>query len=119
MLGDIVLTHDQMVEGVHFFASADPADVAWKLLAVNLSDLAAKGAVPVGVLLGYMLGRDDARSHLLGDGAALLRQRAERDEREERRDVEDLEPERELLREERARDRAERRPHEDALERDR
>jgi thiamine-monophosphate kinase len=32
-----------------------PADVAWKLVTVNLSDLAAKGAVPEGVLLNYPL----------------------------------------------------------------
>lgn len=57
----LVLTHDLLVEGVHFLPGADPADVAWKLVAVNLSDLAAKGAEPLGVLLGYMLGEDDAR----------------------------------------------------------
>ncbi|WP_338466507.1 thiamine-phosphate kinase [Novosphingobium sp. ZN18A2] len=57
----IVLTHDAMVEGVHWLAGQDPADVAWKLVAVNLSDLAAKGAEPVGVLLGYSFGSDDAR----------------------------------------------------------
>jgi thiamine-monophosphate kinase len=56
-----VLTHDMMVEGVHWLPTQDMADVAWKLVATNLSDLAAKGAVPAGVLLGYMLGRDDAR----------------------------------------------------------
>ncbi len=39
----------------------DPADVAWKLVAVNLSDLAAKGAEPVGVLVSHMLGTDDHR----------------------------------------------------------
>jgi len=57
----LVLTHDMMVEGVHFLPGQDPADVAWKLVACNLSDLAAKGAQPLGVLLGYMFGRDDAR----------------------------------------------------------
>lgn len=57
----LVLTHDMMVEGVHWLPAQDMADVAWKLVATNLSDLAAKGAAPVGVLLGYMLGRDDAR----------------------------------------------------------
>jgi thiamine-monophosphate kinase len=57
----LVLTHDLLVEGVHFLASADPADVAWKLVAVNLSDLAAKGAEPLGVLLGFMLGEGDER----------------------------------------------------------
>ena len=57
----LVLTHDMLVEGVHVLAGADPADIAWKLVATNLSDLAAKGAEPLGVLLGFMLGEDDAR----------------------------------------------------------
>ena len=66
----LLVTHDMMVEGTHFRADADMADVAWKLVATNLSDLAAKGAEPVGVLLGHMLGRDDAR-FLKGLGEAL------------------------------------------------
>ncbi len=57
----LVLTHDMMAEGVHFRAGADMADVAWKLVATNLSDLAAKGAEPIGVLLGFALGDGDAR----------------------------------------------------------
>ena len=57
----LVLTHDMMVEGVHYLPQQDPADIAWKLVATNMSDLAAKGAEPIGVLLGYMLGTDDAR----------------------------------------------------------
>ena len=57
----LVLTHDMMVEGVHTLPGQDPADVAWKLVAVNLSDLAACGARPFGVLLGHMLGEHDAR----------------------------------------------------------
>src|SRR6478735_9585527 len=57
----LVLTHDMLVEGVHYLPGQDPADVAWKLVATNLSDLAAKGAEPVGVLLGYMFGSDDMR----------------------------------------------------------
>ncbi|HXD02586.1 MAG TPA: thiamine-phosphate kinase, partial [Novosphingobium sp.] len=74
----LVLTHDVMAEGVHFLPEADPADVAWKLVATNMSDLAAKGAEPFGVLLGYQLGKDDTRFLTgLGDalthyGAALL-----------------------------------------------
>ncbi len=48
---DLVLTKDAIVEGVHFLPD-DPLDsVAQKLLRVNLSDLAAKGAVPFGYLL--------------------------------------------------------------------
>lgn len=50
-----------MAEGVHFLPGQDPADVAWKLVASNLSDLAAKGAEPLGVLLGYQFGADDQR----------------------------------------------------------
>ncbi|OYW23111.1 MULTISPECIES: thiamine-monophosphate kinase [unclassified Sphingomonas] len=71
-LGGYVLTTDTLVEGVHFLASDPAHDVAWKLLAVNLSDLAAKGADPVGVLLNYPLG-DDAwdRDFLAGFDAAL------------------------------------------------
>ena len=57
----LIVTHDAMAEGVHFLPGQDPADVAWKLVASNLSDLAAKGAEPIGVLLGYQLGADDAR----------------------------------------------------------
>jgi thiamine-monophosphate kinase len=66
----LVLTHDMMVEGVHWLPGQDPADIAWKLVATNLSDLAAKGAEPVGVLLGYTLGEGDAR-FVTGLGEAL------------------------------------------------
>jgi len=52
----LVLTHDMIAEGVHFLADDPPGDVAWKLVAVNLSDLAAKGARPLGALLGFTLG---------------------------------------------------------------
>jgi thiamine-monophosphate kinase len=57
----LILTHDAMAEGVHFLPGQDQADVAWKLVATNLSDLAAKGAEPLGVLLGYQFAADDAR----------------------------------------------------------
>lgn len=47
-----IVTKDMLIEGVHFLPS-DPLDaVAQKLLRVNISDLAAKGARPVGYLLG-------------------------------------------------------------------
>ena len=57
--GDFVVTTDTLVEGVHFLPDDPPGDVAWKLLAVNLSDLAAKGATPVAVLLNYPLSGGD------------------------------------------------------------
>ena len=51
----LVVTKDMMVAGVHFLPD-DPADlIARKLLRVNLSDLAAMGAVPAGYLLGLAL----------------------------------------------------------------
>jgi thiamine-monophosphate kinase len=52
---DLVLTTDGVIEGVHFFPD-DPADaVAKKALRANLSDLAAKGAEPLGFLLSLAL----------------------------------------------------------------
>ena len=68
----LVLTHDMLVEGVHYLPDDPPADVAWKLLAVNLSDLAAKGARPLGVLLGYSLGEDDWDSAFVAGLATAL-----------------------------------------------
>lgn len=54
----LILTSDTIVEGVHYLAADPPADIGWKLAAVNLSDLAAKGARPVGCLLNYSLSGD-------------------------------------------------------------
>jgi thiamine-monophosphate kinase len=65
---DLVLTKDMIVEGVHYLPYDPPGDVAWKLLAVNLSDLAAKGAKPIGVLLGYMLAGDSEWDQAFVDG---------------------------------------------------
>ena len=68
----LVLTCDLIVEGVHFRADDPPADIAWKLVAVNLSDLAAKGAEPAGLLLGYPLGEAEwDRAFLQGLGETL------------------------------------------------
>jgi thiamine-monophosphate kinase len=47
----LVLAKDAMVAGVHFLADDPPAQIAQKLLRVNLSDLAAMGAAPLGYLL--------------------------------------------------------------------
>ena len=60
----LVITHDSIAEGVHFLPSDPPASVGWKLVAVNLSDLAAKGATPAGALLSLTIsgrGRMGAR----------------------------------------------------------
>jgi len=52
---DIVVTTDAIVEGVHFLPDDPPDTVARKALRVNLSDLAAKGAVPAGFVLTLAL----------------------------------------------------------------
>ncbi|MGH6613959.1 thiamine-phosphate kinase [Sphingomonas sp.] len=54
-LGQFILTTDTIVETIHFLPGDLPGDVAWKLVVANLSDLAAKGATPLGVLLNYPL----------------------------------------------------------------
>ena len=55
---DLVLTKDAVVAGVHFFADDPPASIARKALRVNVSDLAAKGADPLGFLLALAMPRD-------------------------------------------------------------
>ncbi len=52
---ELVLSLDTLVEGIHFDATADPADVAYKSLAVNLSDLAAMAAEPAWFLLSLTI----------------------------------------------------------------
>ncbi len=66
----LVLTKDMIVEGVHYRADDPPADVAWKLVAVNLSDLAAKGARPIAALLGYSL-REESWDGAFAEGLKL------------------------------------------------
>src|SRR5262245_19281828 len=48
---DLVLKTDPIAEGVHFLPGDAPADIGWKALAVNVSDLAAKGATPLGYVM--------------------------------------------------------------------
>ena len=55
VLDGLVITHDSIAEGVHFLPSDPPASVGWKLVAVNLSDLAGKGADPAGALLSHAI----------------------------------------------------------------
>lgn len=44
---DLVVTTDPIIAGIHFFPDQRADDIAWKALAVNVSDLAAKGAAPL------------------------------------------------------------------------
>jgi thiamine-monophosphate kinase len=48
---EVVATMDAVAAGVHFLPDDPPADVAWKALAVNVSDLVAKGAEPHAYLM--------------------------------------------------------------------
>jgi thiamine-monophosphate kinase len=48
---ELVLKTDPVAEGVHFLPDDAPEDIAWKALAVNVSDLAAKAAKPIGYLM--------------------------------------------------------------------
>lgn len=52
---EFVLKTDAVAAGVHFLAYDAPEDIAWKALAVNVSDLIAKGATPVGYLMSLSL----------------------------------------------------------------
>ncbi len=56
----IALSTDTLVEGRHFLSTVDPARLGHKSLAVNLSDLAAAGARPLGFTLALTLPRADA-----------------------------------------------------------
>jgi thiamine-monophosphate kinase len=51
----LAVSSDMLVEGRHFFAGADPVTLGHKCLAVNLSDLAAMGASPLGFTLALAL----------------------------------------------------------------
>ncbi|WEN16216.1 thiamine-phosphate kinase [Rhodanobacter sp. AS-Z3] len=56
----LAIALDTLVEGVHFPHGTAAADIGWKALAVNLSDLAAMGASPAWALLGLTLPNADA-----------------------------------------------------------
>ena len=56
---ELVVTADTLNAGVHFPADAAPADIGWKALAVNLSDLASMGARPAWCTLSLSLPGDD------------------------------------------------------------
>lgn len=57
----LAVSTDLLLAGRHFFDDVDPAALGWKSLAVNLSDLAAMGAQPVGFTLALALpGVDEA-----------------------------------------------------------
>ncbi len=74
---DLVLTADAVVAGVHYFPDDPPTSIARKALGVNLSDIAAKGAVPRGFLLTLALPDDWTEDWLAGFAAGLAAAAAE------------------------------------------
>lgn len=70
----LVITHDTIIEGVHYLPDDPPETVGWKLAAVNASDLAAKGAAPEAALLSLTLkGDGEWEQAFLGGLEAALR----------------------------------------------
>ncbi|MBS0358123.1 MAG: thiamine-phosphate kinase [Proteobacteria bacterium] len=59
----LVISTDTLVSGIHFFSNTDPEDIAYKSLAVNLSDMAAMAATPAWVTLSLTL--PEANEHWL------------------------------------------------------
>ncbi|WP_377847427.1 thiamine-phosphate kinase [Bosea sp. UC22_33] len=70
---EVVVTADALVAGVHFFPDDPPDAIGWKALAVNISDLAAKGAKPEGFVLTLALPRGWTEGWLAGFAAGLAR----------------------------------------------
>jgi len=72
----LAVTTDTMVENVHFFANVNPAWLGHKLLAVNLSDLAAMGATPYAVTLALTMPKidEDWLQHFANGFFALAQQ---------------------------------------------
>ena len=65
----IAVAVDTLVDGVHFPSGTDPADVGYKAVAVNLSDLAAMGARPLALSAALLMeGHDEARVAALHRG---------------------------------------------------
>ena len=74
---DLVITADAMVGGVHFLPDDPPDLVGRKLLRVNLSDLAAKGAVPIGYLMTVSTPHDTQDAWYAGFAAGLAQDQRE------------------------------------------
>ena len=69
---ELVLKTDPVAEGVHFLADDAPEDVAWKALAVNVSDLVAKGARPLGYLMALAFPQAPRRAWVVRFAAGLM-----------------------------------------------
>ena len=68
---DLVVSTDPVIAGVHFFADDAPRDIAWKAVAVNVSDLAAKGAEPFAYTLALAFPEAPRRDWMADFSAGL------------------------------------------------
>ena len=73
----LVITADALVAGVHFFAKDAPDLIARKMLRVNLSDLAAMAAVPLGYVMTCAFPKTIDETWLVGFSAGLARDQTE------------------------------------------
>ena len=73
---ELVVTTDSLQEGIHFIGNEPPGRIAQKLLRVNLSDLAAKGAVPYCYFLNLGLPRHRGGNWLRGFVQGLAQDQA-------------------------------------------
>jgi thiamine-monophosphate kinase len=73
---DLVVTTDGLIAGVHFIPGEDPGAIAWKALAVNVSDLVAKGATPLAYTLSLALPGAPERAWLAAFAGGLQRAQA-------------------------------------------
>ncbi len=73
---ELAVTTDMLVSGTHFYAETDPWQLGWKTLAVNVSDLAAMGALPRWALLaGSLPAADDKWIAAFAEGFFACAQR--------------------------------------------
>jgi thiamine-monophosphate kinase len=70
---ELVVTTDAVVANTHFFPDEDPEAIAWKALAVNVSDLVAKGATPLAYVMALGLPEAPERAWLAAFSDGLRR----------------------------------------------
>jgi len=68
---ELIVKTDPIRAGVHFFRDDDPSDIAWKALAVNVSDLAAKAARPLAYTMALSFPDAPLRSWLAAFATGL------------------------------------------------
>lgn len=73
---DVVVKTDPVASGVHFLADDPPADIAWKALAVNVSDLAAKAAEPRAYLMALSFPEAPTRGWMAAFASGLAEAQA-------------------------------------------